>query len=78
MDVAAAAAAAAVEVVAVEAVAEAEIGKGAEAWFGMAPSVVVEAPEVPQWYGCTMTRICPPCPFGTGKFAYYPGENGPT
>ena len=39
----------------------------AEAQVGEAPAADVEDPEVPRGCKNAMMRICPPCPFGTGK-----------
>ena len=49
------------------AAAAAEMEERLEARFRKAPVVEVEEPEVLQGYEHDIMRICPPCPFGTGK-----------
>ena len=56
---------AAVEAEAVEADAETE--EGAEARVGVALVLDLEEPKLSIGCRCAMKRICPPCPFGTGK-----------
>ena len=54
-------------VTAAEVAAAADMEEISEARLGEAPAEEVEEPEVSQGYERTMMRICPPCPFRTGK-----------
>ena len=49
------------------AAAAAEMEERAEERVGEALAADVEDPEVPRGCENAMMRICPPCPFGTGK-----------